>query len=1035
MKLAEISIARPVFTLMWTLALVVLGGLALSRLGVDLLPDVAFPVVSIVTPYPGASPDEIETHVTRPIEDAIASVGGIEEVRSYSRDSMSTVVIVFKMETDMRQGATDVRDRLATIRGTLPHDIYEPIISRVDPSAQAVVAYAVTGEQEPSELYRYVDKVIKPQLEGVKGVGNVNILGGAAREIRVELNQHELDATHLTLLQVANSIGNASYDVPSGHITGTAQETAVKAVGSFSQARDVEAVVLAAMPDGQQIRVRDVAKVIDDVKEQRTRTRVNGDDCIIIEIQKQSNTNTVAVVDATQKALDGMKQHLPRNTTITKIMDASSFIRNNMHELYEALILGGLLAVLVIYLFMLDWRSTLISAFALPTSVITTFFVLWQLGFTLNVMTMLGLTLAIGLLIDDSVVVRENIYRHLERGADPVTAAKRGTAEIALAVMATTFTIVAVFAPVAFTEGIVGRMFRQFGLTITTAVLVSLLVSFTLDPMLSTQLVQPFAPDHHEQQLAHWFYGPMLRFYTRLERFYRDVLTWTLQHPKWVMSCATLIFCSSLLLTHLMGREFFPRSDQGDFSINLSLPAGTSLQETDRVTQQVETIVRALPEVVHVATTLGPGEEINKAKLRVKALPKHARERSLAEMMEQLRDSLAAIPALTFNMREAGFGGAVEESLSEAPLNLYVQGSNYGELTQAARQAFNLISSMPGVRDVAISYQPGAPEQRWIIDRLTAGDLDVAFSSIAATLRMAISGTTVAKLRDGEESADVRVLLRSSDRDSQSDIGSINIMSNRGQLVPVRDVTHVEKAATPAAIERHNRRRQIAITANVAGRSLGDVIEHLEQRLKTLSVQGDVQFKFAGEAERMQETFANLGLALILAVVFIFCVLASQFESLIHPFTIMLSLPLAVVGALFALFMCGYALGMPALIGIILLLGLVTKNAILLVDAANIGQQRGLTVDDALINAGTTRLRPILMTSAAMVLGMLPTALSRGEGAEFRAPMSIAVIGGVVTSTVLTLLVVPVVYVAMEKLSRSMQRARGRAGIKPSLST
>jgi len=572
--------------------------------------------------------------------------------------------------------------------------------------------------------------------------------------------------------------------------------------------------------------------------------------------------------------------------------------------------------------------------------------------------------------------------------------------------------------------GLVGSFFREFGLTVSAAVLVSLVVSFTLDPMLSARIVQKIAPDHHERMRKHALAGPIMRGFDGLDALYRRILGWTVHHRKTTVAAAILLFVGSLMLTPLMGQEFFGRGDQGDFGLNIELPAGTSLAETDRITKEVEEILRKIPEVVTLATTVGPHEEVNKAAIRVKATEKTERARSLGMIMEELRPKLAKVPGLVYNMREAGLGGETENAMMEAPISLNVSGDDYAELGAVAEKAFDIVRTTKGVRDVSLSYKPGMPEERIVIDRSKAADLGVSYATIAMTLRAAVEGEVVGKFRDGEHESDIRVLLRPEDRASMDAVRAVAVPDARMRLHYVGELTRSERAATPATIERLNRERIIIVSANVAGRSLGEIVADLDAQFAKLDKPAGVDLKFKGEADRMKETFSNLGIALALAVLFIYFVLASQFESFLHPFTIMLSLPLAIVGALLMLFLTAFPIGMPAMIGIILLMGLVTKNSILLVDYANQLRDKGKSTIEALLEAGPTRLRPILMTSAAIVLGMLPNALGRGEGSEFRAPMSIAVIGGVIVSTLLTLVVVPAVYVWVDRLTVRGRKAR-----------
>lgn len=1024
MRITDVSIDRPVFATMMGLGILVLGALALLRLRIDLLPDTSFPIATVVIAYPGAGPEELESQVTRHVEEAVASINGVDEVRSYSRESLSTVVVTFKLDSDGQQTINDVRDRIAAIRDILPKDAREPVISRVDPTAQPVLTYAVTSPRGATETHSIVDDVIRPALERVDGVGSVAISGGSQRELRIEVNRAKVEAVGLTISHVAQAISSEGFELPAGRVTEGVREVALKASAEFRNPEEVGDIVLAGLSDGTQVRIRDVAQVVDGFRVARSLSRVNGDESITFQVQKQAGTNTVAVADAVERAVHKLDVGLPGDVRITKLIDTSTFIRNNMHDLWQSLIVGGLLAILVIFVFMLDWRSTLISAVALPTSVVASFFVMWQLGFTLNIMSMMGLSLAIGMLIDDSVVVRENIFRHMERGEDPIAAARNATSEIALAVMATTFTIVAVFGPIAFTGGLVGRFFRQFGMTVSAAVLVSLLVSFTLDPMLSARITQKIEPGHHQRMRAHRVFGTAIRALDALDVLYRRILELALRRRKTVAFGAIALLFASASLTPLMGREFFGGIDQGDFTLNLEFPAGYSLAETDHATSQVEAILREVPEIVTVATTVGPQEEADKASLRVKTTAKSQRKRSLSEIMESLRPRLAAIPDLVCNMRVTPPTGSADSSVTQAPITLHVRGKDHEQLRLLAQKAFELVQRTPGVRDAALSYKLGVPERRLVVDRVKAGDLEVSFASVAAMLRMAVEGQVVGKYRDGEHDRDIRVQLQAADRANLNALATLAVPSRRGRAVYLQDIIRQEETSAPATIERLNRERQVTITANVIGRSLGEVIGDLESELERIQRPSGYSFRFAGEAERMRDTFSNLGIALALAVVFIYLVLASQFESFVHPLTIMLSLPLAIVGALATLFLFKQPIGMPAMIGIILLLGLVTKNAILLVDYANQLRARGRTAVEALLEAGPARLRPILMTSAAMILGMFPTAIGGGEGSELRMPMSIAVIGGVVTSTVLTLVVVPVVYVWIDRLTPFGQPAK-----------
>ncbi len=1047
MKISDVSIDRPVFTTMAALATLVLGGLAVSRLGVDLFPDVTMPVVAITTVYPGSGPTEVEQQVTKRVEDAVSTINGVELVRSFSRDSVSVVIVQFKLSTDQLESSSDVRDRLAIIRPTLPDGVKDPLVQKFDPSAAPILTYAVRGKRDAIELTRLVEDRVRPALESIDGVGSVVIRGGVEREIQIDLEQGKVQALGLSVNTVAQLLRAESVDLPGGRLTVGGREFSLKAAGRFASPRDIENVVLTSRPDGTQIRVRDVGTVVDGSAEVRTLARLNGEPAVLVDVMKQAGANTVAVSDAVVARVDALMQDGAAVTGVgaaakgdgatgtapapsaaaaasqgdhidlTLVTQQAKFIKNNISRLRGHLIVGGLLAVLVIFFFMLDVRSTLISAVSLPTSVIATFFVIWQLGFSFNIMTMLALTLAIGLLIDDSVVVRENIFRHLERGQNPIEAARKGTSEIALAVLATTLTICAVFVPVAFMQGMVGLFFKQFGLTLTAAVLMSLVVSFTLDPMMSARIAQTIDPHRHEKMRTHWFYGPPTRFFEWMDEEYRAILKVALVWRKTTMAGAVALFIGSIALVPFMGAEFMSPGDQGKFNVQFEAPAGISLAETDKLARTAEEAMRKVPEVTDVITTVGVDRDASKFTLQVITTPKAERTVTADEIMDDARAAIAGLPGVTTKLAVPGIieGGAIQQP---QPVQLLLMGPDLAELNRVGHKVFTLVKGVPGTADVGIDTRPGSPEQRFVVDRTRAADRGVMFAAAAQALRFAVEGDVVGTMPDEGDDIEVRVRLREEDRNNLARLREIVVPSRMGQLVRLDELVDVIETDSPASITHNARQRAITVSSNLRGRSLGDVIADIESALAKNPLPPGYTFKFEGQAKDMQDTFSNMLLALGLGVIFIYLILASQFESLVHPFTIMLALPLAIIGALAALFLVNVPIGMPAMIGIILLMGLVTKNGILLVDYTNqVRHRTGKAPVEALLEAAPVRLRPILMTSAAIVLGELPTAISNAEGSEFNVPMAVAVIGGVITSTFLTLLVVPVAYTWIDRLS------------------
>ena len=1024
MNISEIAIKRPVFTVMVTLAIFVLGVLGLSRLGTDLFPDVAFPVVMVTVPYPGASPTEIENLVTKPVEDAVISLNGIDRVRSFSREGVSITWVMFKLGTELSDAATQVRERVAQVRYKFPAEVKEPTIGRFDVGAAPVLTYTVSGAGSMSAVRKFTDDVIKPDLEQVDGVAAVNVQGGGVREVQVDLNRSRLDALGLSPGLIAQRLRAENLNVPAGHFDEGQREISVRTVGEFVNVESIRDVVVATAPDGSSVRLRDVASVVDGFEETRTIVRVNGEDAVTFDVVKQSGQNTVAVADGIKARLETLKARFPKGFGISLIIDQARFVRQSVDQVQHDLVIGGAMAILIILFFMLDLRSTLISAVALPTSVIGTFFIMYLAGYTLNMMTLLALSLAIGLLIDDAVVVRENIFKHLERGASPRQAALDGTKEISLSVLATTATIIAVFLPVAFVKGMVGQFFRQFGYTVCAAVALSLFVAFTLDPMLSSR----FSVSLADKKADRWrlVKRPFEWFFSNLEGGYRLILGWCLRHKAitGVLAVGSMVFMG--YIAKLTGSEFVNSEDRAQFVVEMELAAGTGLEETSRMSAVAESKMRTHAEVRTVFSTVGVEGEINKAKWRVVTTPKDKRPGVKIEGIKAFaREAVLSVaPKAKVVVTDPPF---VEGAATEAPIMIDVRGAGYGDIAPVSYKIEQILKRTPGIEDIQVKYTPGRPELEVHIDRLKAADKGLMVAPLALAVRSAIEGEDAGKLRQGKDEVTINVRLQKSDREHPADLASLTIPTPRG-LIKLGDVATFPRGDGPQVIERENRNRQIQIWASPVGRPLGDIVKDIEPQIRALKLPVGTEITYDGQIKLMSENNEAMAIALLLGVVFIYIILASQFESFLHPLTIMLTLPLAMVGAVLGLFVTGNTMAMGALIGIILLMGLVTKNAILLVDRAVVRvREHGDSPLHAILEAGPERLRPILMTSAAMILGMMPTATSNAEGSEFRAPMAIAVIGGVISSTLLSLVVVPVFYLALENLKGLIRRAFGRA--------
>ncbi len=1021
MSLSSVAIKRPVFTVMLMAALVVLGVMGFGRLGTDLFPDVTFPVVAVNVVYPGASPSEVETQVVRPIEDAVVSLNGIDRVRSFSRESLGTVIVIFQLGVDLSDAATQVRERVALARPKLPSEVKEPAVSRFDVAAAPILIYTLGGSRPLSEIRAFADDDLKTSLEQVDGVASVQVKGGAAREIKVELDRVRVEALGLDPTVIAARLRAANLAVPGGRFDEGAREVSVRTLGEVRSVEEIRGLVVATALDGSGVRLSDIARVDDGFEDVRTRIRANGEEAVSFEILKQSGTNTIAVSDAVKARLE--KLALPKGVEAQLIVDQSRYIRENVHEVEISIVFGSAMAILVILVFMLDLRSTIISGLALPTSVIGTFFVMWMLGYTLNMMTLLGLSLAIGLLIDDAIVVRENISKHLERGVEPFAAAERGTSEIALSVLATTFTIVAVFLPVAFIKGIVGQFFRQFGVTISAAVVLSLFVAFTLDPMLSSRFSK--AHDAHARDPFLPLKRPFLAFFGQLEALYREALSWATRHSLLVLGLSVLSLIGMGALAALTGNDFINAEDRGQFVVTLELPAGTSLKETARQSAAAERRLLEDPSLVTLFATIGPDGESNKASWRVVWADKVARPTvSLEALKARTRAHVkASIPNAKLSITDPPF---VEGAGTEAPIMIDVRGESYADIQPVADAIGAILTTTRGVEDVEVKFSPGRPELGVTVDRQRAADLGLSVAQVGLALRLATEGEEVTKLRLGKDEIPVRVRLGAEYRSDSAALPHVSLLGPKGS-VKLADVASIARAEGPQLIEREDRRRQIQVWASMRGRPLGEIVADLQPKIAALPKAPGTAVFYDGQIKLMTETNTNMGTGLLLGIAFIYIVLAAQFESFVHPLTIMMTLPLAIVGAILGLFLSNNTLAMGAMIGIILLMGLVTKNAILLIDRAIVHvRDEGRTPLEAVLLAGPERLRPILMTSAAMVLGMLPTALGKGEGSEFRSPMAIAVIGGVISSTLLSLVVVPAFYLTIERMKARLARALRR---------
>ncbi|MCX5833866.1 MAG: efflux RND transporter permease subunit [Deltaproteobacteria bacterium] len=1017
MWVADTSIKRPVFATMFILALVVLGIVSYPSIGVDLYPKVDLPIVNVTTRLTGASPEIMDIDVTDKIEEAINTINGVKTISSQSTEGVSVVTVEFVLERDIDLAAQDVREKISIIRRKLPDDIDEPIIEKVDPDSSPVLWLSLSGSRSIGELSTYADEVLKEKLQKVSGVGAVNLGGLRLRQVRIWLDQNKLQAYQIAASDVVQALARENVELPGGRIESASKEYSVKIKGEFPRVPDFNDLIVAYFK-GAPVRIRDIGRAEDGLEERRSIARLDGETAVGLGIQKQSGTNTVEVIDLVKKELKKAEQTLPPGMKLSISFDQSRFIKTSIHEVQNHLIIGGFLAVLAVFLFLRNIRTTMISALALPISVISTFFLIQIFGFTFNNMTMLGLTLSIGLLIDDAIIVIENIYRHIEEGMKPREAAAFATAEIGLAVMATTMAIVAIFLPVAFMKGIIGRFFLQFALTVVFALLVSLVVSFTLTPMMSSRYLKAHAarnPGHNpgKPRLRRFYRaGDWLeRLYKKTEDVYRRILVFCLNRRNVVLISAVAVFVLSLLMTRFIGKEFVPQEDQSQFIVRLEAPIDYSVDETDKLFQKAEAIVKEIPEIIRLYYSQGYGrfKEINKAVFFITLSPKKERKRSQQAIQAEIRKKLAGIPGLKASAENISLIGGGQRNV---PIQYAIRGTDLDALSRYARQITDEFSRLPGIVDVDSTIEAGKPEVKIYIDREKAADLGVNIATIAEAVNFLVGGEVdVTKYKDEAKGRryDVRARLNPEDRVNPTDIGRIYVRSKDGRLVELSNMVKLIEGGGPSVINRVDRQRAVTLFANLEKKPMGQALEELNGITYKI-LPSDFTASYKGQANVMQESFQYLLFAVMLGIIMAYMVLAAQFESFIHPFTVLLSIPLSFVGAFGALLITGKTLNVFSYIGLILLLGLVKKNAILLVDYTNTLRARGVERREAILEAGPVRLRPILMTTFAMIFGMLPVALGVGEGAETRSPMGVAVIGGLLTSLFLTLVVVPAAY-------------------------
>jgi HAE1 family hydrophobic/amphiphilic exporter-1 len=1030
MILSDFSIKRPLVVVVVTIALMLFGYFALTKLKTNQFPDVQPPVLVVNVPYPGASPETVEREILNRVEDSMSTIQGIRDIRSYARDSSATIVVVFEFDKDLTAAAQELRDSISTVRDKLPAEMKEPFINRADPNAQPVMSLALSSDDlSPLELSRLAEIDIGRQLRGIPGVALVTLEGELEREMTIFLNSNAMREAKVSATDVTNALRTQNLAAPVGRVMSGLQEQSIRLQGRLKDVSEFEQMVVKQNGD-QAIRLGQISDIVDGGAEQRRLSFFNGKKALGIDITKAREASTISVTDDIKAKLDELTPLLPKGVELVVVRDQGEDVAASMRNVTEALGLGALLTIVVVFIFLNSWRSTLITSLALPTSVLASFIAVWACGFTLNFMSLLGLSLAIGVLIDDAIVVRENIVRHMEMGKDNMTAAREGTKEIGMAVTATTMSIMAVFIPIAFLDGMTGQWFKPFGLTVACSVLVSLFISFTIDPMMSAYWHDP---DHDKTKqrrgLGRLFQRFNIWFDHQAERYSR-LIGWALKHRKSMWFLAFGSFFGAIYLQATVGGSgFMPETDNGGFIVTIRAPSESSLEYTKLKAAQVAEITQKIPEHRYTQTTVGTSGNITRAQIFVRLVPEKDRSRSAEEVATDVRAQIKSLIGAEFTVTADLSGGGGGDGKK---LQIQFRGPETRVLEGIVMDYLAKLKQVPGAVDVGLSAQDPKPELQVEFDRGLASSLGLSMSDAASALRLAFAGAEIGDWVDPTgETRNVFVRIRPEERATVQDLEQLPLLSSKtGAMVPLEQVATVTLGKGPALIEHLDRETMMAVSANVEGRSFGEVFKDAMTLAKQINFPPGYDLVVGGEGRDQNEVFGSIFGALGLAVVLMYLILVLQFHSFLAPVSIMMSLPLSLIGVVLALLIFDSTLNLMSLIGVVMLMGIVVKNAILLIDCARKKEaEEGMNLEESLIAAGRERLRPILMTTFALVAGMLPVAVGIGEGSGFYRPLGIAVIGGTITSTVLTLLVVPTFYDSLESMKRKIKaRWRRRFG-------
>lgn len=1029
MNLTELSVKKPAAITMVILFLLGLGVFGYTHIGADLMPSMDIPIISISTTYSGASSEDIKKDVVKPIENAVSGISGIDKIQSTAKEGIGQTVLTFKMSANMNTAFLDVQKAVDNAQARLPKNADKPVLFKIDTNSMSVLMLSISGNMSYDELYNEANNITQ-SLEKVQGVGNVTLEGIQKKQLILKLNKSALEFYGVNVNTLISKLQSDNINLPAGQIKQENLNESVRVMGEFENIDEVRNLLIPTS-NGSTVRLSDIADVNLEYPTENEHIRINGKSTIAISVQKQSDANVVEAVNNIKADLNKIKTRLPSGIKLETAYDSTTFINSSLSQIKHTLIEGIITTAIVLLIFLRSWKSSLIVLIAIPTSLISTFFMMYVMKFTMNMMSLMALSLCIGILVDDSIVVLDNIQRHLAMKKDPKSAAIDGRMEIGLAAIAITLCDVVVYAPVAFISGMAGKFFKEFGLTIAVASLFSLFVSFTITPMLASRLFSKVNDkpkkssgklDKIKATKLYKAFNVISSSIDNITVVYKKALIWSLDHRKRVLSLSIVGLIAVILLipAGAIGTELIPNTDQSTFTVNMTFDSGSTLNQMDKTVKQVEGYLHKVPEIGTYYSTVGSdsnslmGGNSNSASIYVELHPKNERKKSQSQIAKQVRDwGNSSLTGTDFSVTESQIGSG-----SSKPISIQILGDDTDTVREISDKVEGIVKNIPGIIDINNSSNASESELRVQIDRLAASNYGVSTSDISSVLRTAIQGSSAGVYRTNSDDYDITVKFEDGDIKTPADIGSINVVNQSGESIPISEVATIVKADSPQSISREDRQDISTVSANIQGRSLGVVNKDITQKLKSFSVPDGYEIKFGGDQQNMADNFTSLIEALIISLILIYMILVVLYESFLTPFIRMISLPCALIGALGILAITGKTLNMMSMIGLIMLDGLASKNGTLLIDYTNTLMKRGKNLKEALIESGEKRLRPIIMTSATMIVGMLPSALSIGEGSELKSSMSVIVIGGMIASTIFTPIILPIVYTLMDDLKK-----------------